>query len=157
MWMGARDLVSLLLLFFFWTNFGFIIHLPSSHSLHHLGQIVDVKCVLCNSQNETIFNCRYPSLVWGETVRGIMNHWYTTSWDDLIVFISDPGLKFTRRFCICYLFQVSIYSLWRERNSRRHGQTPILSQVLIRNIDKSHKTIRNLIEHTIWWAKEDRK
>lgn len=68
-----------------------------------------------------------------------MHSSYSTSCEATIRLISGSMDK-KRRFCISYAFHVAIYSLWRERNKRRHGDQPMPQNVLIKLMDK---TIRN--------------
>jgi len=52
----------------------------------------------------------------------------------------SKDLDATTRFVFRYVFQNTIHSIWRERNERRHGETPSRTQKIIRLIDKN---IRN--------------
>ncbi|XP_024011306.1 uncharacterized protein LOC112086570 [Eutrema salsugineum] len=54
--------------------------------------------------------------------------------------IRDHSIDKTSLFILRYVFQATIYGLWRERNARRHGENLSPPQRLIKVIDK---TIRN--------------
>lgn len=61
-----------------------------------------------------------------------------------------------------YTFQLSIHLLWEEKNSRRHGETPIPSNKLVQRLDKQiHNMISSIQEQgdrryercmTTWFA-----
>jgi len=49
-------------------------------------------------------------------------------------------------FLVRYLFQVSVYKIWREKNGRRHGETPNTPARLIRWIDKQTRNTLSSIK-----------
>lgn len=103
-----------------------------------------ISCVFCGESLETrdhlFFSCPYSSQVWSSLTRGILHNHYTTSLcldSSHLVYTFQPKLH---TFTLRYVFQISIHSLWREHNGRRHGNSPIPSTKLVRIIDKN---IRN--------------
>ncbi|XP_024010150.1 uncharacterized protein LOC112085226 [Eutrema salsugineum] len=59
-----------------------------------------------------------------------------SNWNSVVNIISRSHQNHLKSFIIRYLFQMTIYVLWRERNDRRHGTTPALVARLIKQIDK---------------------
>ncbi|CAG7892893.1 unnamed protein product [Brassica rapa] len=49
---------------------------------------------------------------------------YTADWNDLIEMIANPGFNPTETFLIKYSLQATVHTIWRERNSRSHGEQP---------------------------------
>ena len=99
-----------------------------------------VTCVLCNRCPETrehlFFSCSYGSVIWAALAKNIFKARYSTDWQTLITYISDMQHNKTETFLVRYIFQVSVYTIWRERNGRRHGEEPNTTARLIRWIDK---------------------
>nr|BAB10650.1 unnamed protein product [Arabidopsis thaliana] len=50
------------------------------------------------------------------------------------------------RFLARYILQASVYTLWRERNGRRHGEDPNPAARLIRWIDKQMRNALSSIK-----------
>ncbi|KAL0788548.1 hypothetical protein Bca101_004794 [Brassica carinata] len=77
-------------------------------------------CALCSGQLESrshiFFECSYSDEVW------------------------------TKLFLVRYVFQAALYSLWRERNSRTHGELPLPAAKLVTLVEKM---VRNRIS-SIW-------
>lgn len=90
--------------------------------------------VLCNSIQETrnhlYFECSFSSRIWEQLVKGILCNSYTHKWDEVIELISASSMEKRKRFCLRYAFQISVYMLWRKRNKRRHGDSPLPHEVL---------------------------
>lgn len=42
-----------------------------------------------------------------------------------------------KSYMLRYVFQNSIHSIWSERNRKRHGEQPSLSELLVKIIDKN--------------------
>uniref|UniRef100_A0A0D3DBE8 Uncharacterized protein n=1 Tax=Brassica oleracea var. oleracea TaxID=109376 RepID=A0A0D3DBE8_BRAOL len=62
---------------------------------------------------------------------------YTAVWNDLIGIIANPGSYPTETFLIRYSLQTTVHTIWRERNSRRHGEESHDVAVLVKFIDKA--------------------
>ncbi|KAL0650352.1 hypothetical protein Bca4012_093043 [Brassica carinata] len=60
-------------------------------------------------------------------------------WSSIIFFMSQSQLSRTRTFLARYVFQTTLYMLWRERNSRKHGEKPRSPETLFRVIDRQVK------------------
>ncbi|XP_018513795.1 uncharacterized protein LOC108871601 [Brassica rapa] len=83
--------------------------------------------------------------LWEHLMRGILRSTYSVKWDELIRLLTDSGMDKKKRFCFRYTFQVTLYSLWRERNRRRHGEQAMPARVLSKLTDKA---VRNKLSLT---------
>ena len=105
-----------------------------------------VACVLCNHSLETrehlFFSCPYATELWHSLAKGIFRNKYSTSWQLVLDFISNPQRNRVEDFLLRYVFQAAIYSIWQERNGRRHGKAPTTVTHLIRWTEKQ---VRNKI------------
>lgn len=102
---------------------------------------LNTTCVLCNVAQEScahlFFECHYSEQVWKKLVGGIMRDRYTADWNDLIGIIANPGYNPTETFLFRYSLQATVHTIWRERNSRRHGEESHDVAVLVKFIDKA--------------------
>ena len=100
---------------------------------------IDGVCVLCQHHLETrdhlFFRCTYSSSLWSKLMRELMGNHYTDEWSSIIFFMSQSQLSRTRTFLARYVFQTTLYMIWRERNSRKHGEKPRPPETLFRIID----------------------
>ncbi|CAL9215171.1 unnamed protein product [Arabidopsis halleri] len=62
---------------------------------------------------------------------------FSTRWESLIPLITSSNSPHIHHFVLKYVFQLSIHSLWRERNGRRHGESPTPASTLSKLIDKN--------------------
>ena len=90
---------------------------------------VDTSCALCQEPMETMkhmfFECYYSAQIWETLVKGVMRDEYTWDWERLIRLLSG-GSDWNRvkLFIMRYVFQSTVDTIWRERNLRRHGESP---------------------------------
>ncbi|KAF2543375.1 hypothetical protein F2Q68_00031742 [Brassica cretica] len=56
-----------------------------------------------------------------------------------MVLIKDNNGGLLERFLLRYTLQVTLSSLWRERNNRRHGSQPIMAGPLVKMIERQVK------------------
>jgi len=89
------------------------------------------------TRDHLFFSCSYSSQVWSALAHGILDHRFTTSWRSIIPLISAKSTTPIYTFTLRYVFQITIYSLWRERNGRCHGETSTPAHTLKRTIDKN--------------------
>ncbi|KAG7560036.1 Reverse transcriptase zinc-binding domain, partial [Arabidopsis thaliana x Arabidopsis arenosa] len=98
-------------------------------------------CVLCGQGVETrdhlFFSCHYSSQVWSALARDMLGSNFTARWESLLPLLNAPSTPRLHLFVLRYVFQLTIYSIWRERNGRRHGDTPTPASKLTRLIDKN--------------------
>ncbi|CAA7051998.1 unnamed protein product [Microthlaspi erraticum] len=96
--------------------------------------------VFCQHPVETrshlFFTCIFSAAVWCALTKGLLKRNYSLNWQDIISFISDNTRPHLILFLTRYVFQATIHSIWKERNSRRHGEQPLASNNLITVIDK---------------------
>jgi len=108
------------------------------------GKNVDTSCVLCNFPLETrehlFFQCPYSSKVWRDLAGGLLKNRHTEKWQDIMKELAGKDLGVTTGFVLGYVFQNTIHSIWRERNDRRHGEKPSMTEKIVKLIDKN---IRN--------------
>ncbi|KAG7536626.1 Reverse transcriptase zinc-binding domain [Arabidopsis suecica] len=107
-------------------------------------------CNLCDGNIETrehlFFSCPYSSHVWSALTRDMLGQHYTTRWETLLPLLTAPSTSKLHLFVLRYVFQISIHSLWRERNGRRHGESPTPASMLAKLIDKN---VRNRLSTLI--------
>ncbi|RID59937.1 hypothetical protein BRARA_F03128 [Brassica rapa] len=68
-----------------------------------------------------------------------MGNSYTEEWSAILAFMSQLKLSRVESFLARYVFQSAVYVIWRERNSRNHGENPRPLENLFRTIDKMIK------------------
>lgn len=115
-----------------------------------------VNCALCGTALETrdhlFFSCNYSSRVWYILTKGILHSRYTSEWSLLQGILLDTSQSRLQSFTLRYVFQISLHSLWRERNCRRHGEASNTAPKLAKLIDKE---IRNKFSTLRKMGKED--
>ncbi|XP_024010326.1 uncharacterized protein LOC112085350 [Eutrema salsugineum] len=101
---------------------------------------VNPKCVLCGDFIETrdhlFFECTYTQTLWKALAATIMGSDFTITWASLVEGMSRPLGKSVTSFITRYVFQAAIYSIWCERNGRRHGEQHNSGEALFRKIDR---------------------
>uniref|UniRef100_A0A1J3GTC8 Reverse transcriptase zinc-binding domain-containing protein n=1 Tax=Noccaea caerulescens TaxID=107243 RepID=A0A1J3GTC8_NOCCA len=101
---------------------------------------VNTSCVLCHHPLETrshlFFDCVYSATIWKALMQGLLRRKYSTNWQAIVSLISDSSQPLLFLFLARYAFQATIHSIWKERNSRRHGEQPLSPNLLITLIDK---------------------
>lgn len=98
-------------------------------------------CVFCDHPTETrdhlFFSCPFISPLWRKLVVGITQTRFTTLFGEMMAAVSASDYTPSRQFILRYVFQTSIYMIWRERNRRRHGERPLPASQLLKHIDTS--------------------
>ncbi|XP_023635342.1 uncharacterized protein LOC111829689 [Capsella rubella] len=92
------------------------------------------RCV--ESRDHLFFSCNYVSGIWASLTKGLLSTNYTTDWSTLITFISTQHKDLVHTFLLRYVFQTVVYEIWRERNGRRHGESPKPAAHLTKWIDQ---------------------
>ncbi|XP_010412544.1 PREDICTED: uncharacterized protein LOC104698855 [Camelina sativa] len=103
----------------------------------------DGTCVLCHSALETrnhlFFSCHYATEVWGALAKGLFRTQYMTDWETNLTSISNQQQPRVEDFLRRCVFQVVVYTLWREHNGRQHGEVSTPFHCLINWADKQIK------------------
>ncbi|WZZ03011.1 hypothetical protein YC2023_088932 [Brassica napus] len=88
---------------------------------------VDDTCVICNaspkSRDHLFFSCTYATEVWSSLSCKLMGTRFTTTWSNILNCLVDKTWSISTMFLLRYVFQATVYSIWRERNWRRHGES----------------------------------
>ncbi|CAL9224751.1 unnamed protein product [Arabidopsis halleri] len=103
-------------------------------------------CVLCGERDETrdhlFFACPYSFNVWSAVAGKLLGQRLDPDWDSTIdSLVSGVGTR-DKDVLVRLCFQVTVYYVWRERNTRIHGGGYCLVPHMVRSIDKQ---LRNRI------------
>lgn len=101
---------------------------------------VAASCVFCQepleSRDHLFFSCSFGSHVWVTLTRKLLGHRFTTSFSTILDLLNDGNFTTTKKFLLRYVLQASVYTLWQERNNRRHGAAPLPLDHHIKSIDR---------------------
>lgn len=86
------------------------------------------------------FTCPYSKEVWYGLAKKLLSSRFTTVWETVLQLLTDKFIRKDRQLLLQYIFRLTIYFIWKEQNSRRHGEAPLPPGQLIRMLDKQ---IRN--------------
>lgn len=113
-------------------------------------------CTFCRQGIETrdhlFFSCSYTSEVWTALAKGVFNTNHSNNWSQIITYATQHKRCRIESFLTKYILQATAYTIWRERNRSRHGETPNTAGQLIQWIDIQ---VRNQIT-TIQRQKDNR-
>jgi len=111
-----------------------------------------VTCTLCGNAEETrnllFFSCHYTSEVWRTLTQRLLSNDYSRDWNRLLPLLCNTNMPTDLLFLFRYVFQASVYHIWRERNARRHGEISSPPNRLIKFIDKNVRNRINSIRDT---------
>jgi len=93
-----------------------------------------------NDETTSSSFCAYTSEIWEALAKNILKRSYTTDWHNLIISVSDQRHNTIEGFLARSVLQALVYTIWRERNVRRHGESP---KPAARFIQWINKHIRN--------------
>jgi len=100
----------------------------------------DSSCVLCHHLVETrdhlFFTCPYSVEVWSTLTRKLLSQHFTNRWEAILKLLTNKSLGHEVPFLTRYTFQLTLHSLWKERNGRRHGEVPQAAAQMVRFLDK---------------------
>lgn len=100
-------------------------------------------CVLCQGSLETrnhTLTASIPRRCGGILVCKLLASNYNTDWDRIQELLKATSQDKIHLFLLWYAFEISLHSIWRERNNRRHEEPSKTPTQLARNMDKQ---IRN--------------
>lgn len=79
-------------------------------------------------------------------MEGVLLHKYTNQWERIMRIMIRPQGSKVKSFVIKYMFQFAIHTIWRERNRRRHGESPSPVNILASLIDKGMRNKLTIIQ-----------
>ncbi|KAL9281674.1 putative reverse transcriptase zinc-binding domain-containing protein [Arabidopsis thaliana] len=101
---------------------------------------VTISCTFCDNpiedRDHLFFTCSYAKEIWSGLTRKLLGQKFSTRWGDIHNALIDKSLGSINLFLTRYAFQLAIYSIWRERNNRRHGENPLPPAQMTRLLDK---------------------
>ena len=102
--------------------------LQTTDRMQQWNSSINTTCVLCNDMPEScahlFFGCRYSGMIWRKLVEGLMRDAFTVDWSELISIVSKSWVTPIKTFILRYVMQTTVYTIWWERNARRHGEKP---------------------------------
>lgn len=97
-------------------------------------------CVFCGERDESrehlFFACPYSFTVWSTITVNLLGSHLNPDWADTVASLLVHHFSRMDYVLLRLAFQVTIYYLWKERNSRRHNSTPVAATRLIKIIEK---------------------
>ncbi|KAF3610217.1 hypothetical protein DY000_02051310 [Brassica cretica] len=75
-------------------------------------------------------------MIWRKLVEGLMRDAFTVDWSELISIVSKSWVTPIKTFILRYVMQATVYTIWWERNARRHGEKPRDIDCLTKLVDK---------------------
>ncbi|XP_024013050.1 uncharacterized protein LOC112087252 [Eutrema salsugineum] len=123
--------------------------LPTGERMLTWSDHLYTSCVFClhpiECRDHLFFDCPYTAHIWTALARGLLGNDFTCDWEDFLAFLICQNQGRLQVFTIKYLFHITIYYIWGERNARRHGEDFFTSQQLIKRIDNGMKNRFNSI------------
>ncbi|KAG7592735.1 Reverse transcriptase domain [Arabidopsis thaliana x Arabidopsis arenosa] len=114
--------------------------LSTADRMIHWNRGVDGTCILCNNALETrdhlFFSCGFAAEIWEALAKNIYKSRYTTEWHTIVECASNQWHNRVESFLARSVLHVSTYTIWRERNGRKHGKAPNPPSRLIKWSDK---------------------
>lgn len=123
--------------------------LTTGERMSRWGGNVDTACVFCQDPFETLarlfFECPYSSQIWEVLMKGVMGTHYTSNWRSITRAALDNTQGKIKLFVVRYVLQAAVHTVWRERNRRRHGESPSPGSLLVKLIDKNMRNKLSII------------
>lgn len=79
-------------------------------------------------------------------MKGVLRDKYTVRWEELLRIMRDSTRRKMHLFLIKYMFQATVYMVWREQNRRRHGEVEAPAILLIKLLDKNMRNSSHLVQ-----------
>ncbi|XP_010513407.1 PREDICTED: uncharacterized protein LOC104789404 [Camelina sativa] len=115
--------------------------LSTGDRMQSWGGAFNTSYVLCSNTLETrdrlFFSCPYSTEIWTGLMLKLLNSRFSTNWEDNLLLITEATFNSVTLYLVRYTFQATIHTLWRERNGRRHGETPTPAPLLIKQLDRT--------------------
>ena len=97
--------------------------------------------MLCNdpmeSRDHLFFICKFAEEVWKGLTQKLLATHYTCQRDQIIPLLLDQNRDKTEFFIVRYVFQATLYAIWREHKQRKHGEGPMTPGHVIKMVDKN--------------------
>lgn len=126
--------------------------LSTGYKMIKWNQQANSACTLCNTAMETrdylYFECSYSSDIWKGLTLKLFVTSYLGNWSTILQLLVDNRQDKIQLFLIRYTFQLTVHSLWREQNGRRHGEKHQTALCLQGHIDKSIRNRISTIQRT---------
>ncbi|XP_013601566.1 PREDICTED: uncharacterized protein LOC106309022 [Brassica oleracea var. oleracea] len=108
-------------------------------------------CLLCGEPDETrdhlYFACPYSFTVWIDLVGFMLRSRVNSDWAITVTSLLSPRRKEIDTCLLKLALQASIYSIWRERNSKRHNGNSLSASQMVRYIDKTNRNRISSLRH----------
>lgn len=121
--------------------------LPTRDRLLSWGLAVDPSCVLCSggteSRNHLLFECTYSWNLWSASAARCDFHPTASDWTSTLSTLQAIHLPSWKTRLLLLVWQLVIYSIWYERNTRIHRLTFRSTDSVLSMIDR---TVRNRIQ-----------
>lgn len=97
-------------------------------------------CVFCGERDESrdhlFFACPFSYTVWDGLARPLLRARINPDWQLTLTQLQRFPVQRLDLILVKLLFQLVVYSLWRDRNARRHGTAFSSTDQMMRAIDK---------------------
>jgi len=111
---------------------------------------INTSCILCTEPLETVehlfFECSFSNQIWEGLMKGLLRDKFTVSWKEMMRIMRDTRRRKMHLFLIKYMFQATVYMIWRERNRSRHGEAEAPAWLLIKLLDKNMRNRLTLVQ-----------
>lgn len=103
-------------------------------------------CVLCGetleSRDHLFFACPYSFTLWLASIGDLTGSFLTPDWNEKIHLLTTKRFEKILFILIRLIFQIVMYAIWRERNSRLHNGPHRSAKTIYKDVDR---LIRNRI------------
>lgn len=97
------------------------------------------------TRDHIFFACPYATEIWRPLKLKLLQSQYTIQWDIVLDILVDTSQGKLKLFLLKYVFQISIHSIWRDMNGRRHGEPATPHAQVTKYIDKQVRNRLSMI------------
>lgn len=94
------------------------------------------------------FSCPYSYAILKALAQHIFKAHFSADWQQIVDYIVVTNHNRVHSYLARNIFQLTIHTIWRERNARRHGEVPRPASTLIRWIDQHVRNQLSVIRST---------
>ncbi|VVB09301.1 unnamed protein product [Arabis nemorensis] len=91
--------------------------------------------------------CPYSFTIWNWLCSGLLGRRINPDWEITLRSITRQNIERDDSLLLRLALQATIYGIWRERNNKRHQQSPRSVLLLTRTIDKDMQNRLQAIYH----------